>query len=94
MWSESLQVLRGHEKLRMAASRFGAWFSRERWDEYRRLFEQLGLTDGVVKREPDLVLLTASSRGLVTGGSAKGYVHTVNEPPLLVALSRTLQIRG
>jgi hypothetical protein len=51
-------------------------FSRERWDQYRNLFRELGLEAGVARTQdyPDVLFLIASSKGLVTGGSDKGYV--------------------
>ncbi len=52
-------------------------FSQERWDEYRQLFRMLGLKDGLVRyADADLIYLFASSKGLVTGGSGKGYVYS------------------
>jgi len=55
-------------------------FSRERWDEYRRLFDELGLKEGLAKDvEGDAVYLIAYSQGLGTGGSGKGYVYSPKE---------------
>lgn len=53
-------------------------FSVERWDEYRSLFKKLRLEKGVARQSlPDgPILLLASTRGMVTGGSAKGYVFS------------------
>jgi len=60
-------------------------FSNERWEEYRRLFGKLGLSGGILNYQPESVMLVASSKGLVTGGSSKGYSYSVKEPPHLVA---------
>jgi hypothetical protein len=59
-------------------------FSNQRWDEYRRLFSKLGLTSGLVNDAPGFVLFFASSKGLVTGGSTKGYAYCATEPKFIV----------
>jgi hypothetical protein len=59
-------------------------FSKQRWDEYRSLFSKLELKSGVLNYQPDLILFIASSKGLVTGGSSKGYAYSVKDPPLIV----------
>jgi hypothetical protein len=52
-------------------------FTRQRWDDYRALFKNLGITEGTNRPEgSDLLFLIASARGLVTGGSSKGYVYS------------------
>lgn len=51
-------------------------FTRERWDEYRRIFRLLQLNAGILRRpgeRPAVVYLLADTKGLVTGGSVKGY---------------------
>lgn len=58
--------------------------SNERWDEYRKLFRKLGLPTGISNLQPDGVMLFASSRGLVTGGSTKGYAYFLEDPPHIV----------
>lgn len=57
-------------------------FSRERWEEYRRLFRKLGLTGGIVRSEdyPSVIFFMASGSGLATGGSEKGYAYSGDEP--------------
>jgi len=62
----------------------GLGFSPQRWDEYRGLFRKLDLKSGILSYQPDLVLFLASTKGLVTGGSSKGYAYCVKEPPLVV----------
>jgi len=59
-------------------------FSRQRWDEYRGLFRKLDLKSGILNYQPDQILFLASTKGLVTGGSSKGYAYSVKEPPLIV----------
>jgi hypothetical protein len=58
-------------------------FSRQRWDEYRSLFRKLELKSGILNYQPDLVLFLASTKGLVTGGSMKGYAYSVKAPLLI-----------
>jgi hypothetical protein len=51
-------------------------FTRERWDEYRQMFRSLQLKSGVLRRpdeRPAVIYLLADTKGLVTGGSIKGY---------------------
>ena len=53
-------------------------FSVERWNEYRRLFQTLGLEGGVLRPwdHPDAVYLIVQGKGLVTAGSTKGYAYS------------------
>jgi hypothetical protein len=52
-------------------------FTRQRWDEYRALFKDLGLRGGTLRQDGSEVLfLIASAQGLVTGGSDKGYAFS------------------
>jgi hypothetical protein len=53
-------------------------FTLERWDEYRRLFRGLGLEAGVLRPydHRDAVYLLVQTKGLVTGGSTKGYAYS------------------
>ena len=53
--------------------------SAERWQQYRKLFREIGSTNGICRYESDLpgaVLVLYSDKGLVTGGSSKGYVYS------------------
>jgi hypothetical protein len=53
-------------------------FTSQRWDEYRRLFQTLGLEAGIL-RPPDHrddVYFLVQTKGLVTGGSVKGYAYS------------------
>ena len=59
-------------------------FSKQRWDEYRSLFSKLGLKSGILNYQPDLILFLASTKGLVTGGSSKGYAYSLKQPEVVV----------
>jgi hypothetical protein len=55
-------------------------FTKERWDEYKRLFSELSLREGLARdTEGDTVYLIAYSEGLGGGGSGKGYVYSSKE---------------
>jgi len=53
-------------------------FSVERWNEYRHLFQTLGLEGGVLRPwdHSDAVYLIVQGKGLVIGGSVKGYAYS------------------
>ncbi len=59
-------------------------FATHRWDEYRSLFKKLNLQRGL-QRYPETgqIFLIASSKGLLTGGSNKGYVFSTETPGIL-----------
>lgn len=61
-------------------------FTKERWQEYRRLFSKLGLDGGLTRSEHPhvIVILWASGSGIVGHGSAKGYAYSTKEPSPLV----------
>ena len=62
-------------------------FSKQRWDEYRRLFKELKVADGLARGEPQqpvMIFFFASSYGLVTGGSYKGYLYSTEEQTPIV----------
>ena len=66
-------------------------FSTQRWDEYRDLFDQLGLPVGLERAEPKdgiYVYFPVSAKGLGNGhGSSKGYAYLEKEfKPLLDSL--------
>jgi len=48
----------------------------ERWQKYRDLFREAGVPDGYLRVGEGGIELLASTSGLVTGGSAKGYVYS------------------
>jgi len=52
-------------------------FSEGRWNEYRQLFQKLKLQNGLLSYQTQgTTYFLASSQGLVTGGSGKGYVYS------------------
>ena len=53
-------------------------FTTQRWDEYRRLFQTLGLEAGVLRRSDlsDTIYLFAQTKGLIIGGCIKGYAYS------------------
>jgi hypothetical protein len=55
--------------------------SPSRWSEYRSLFRQLRIRDGVSRRTeyPGAIFFVMYSSGLVTDGSYKGLVYSVQE---------------
>jgi hypothetical protein len=60
----------------------------ERWTEYRRLFDETGTKEGLLRPENSkIVYFIASAGGMVTGGSEKGYAFS-NQPlqPILWSL--------
>ncbi|MEY2546603.1 MAG: hypothetical protein QOG48_1720 [Verrucomicrobiota bacterium] len=59
-------------------------FTTQRWDEYRRLFHTLGIEAGILRPydHADAVYLLVQTKGLMIGGSVKGYAYsdTVLQP--------------
>lgn len=59
----------------------------ERFDEYRKLFRKLELKAGIINSQPKDVWFVSSAKGLVTGGSSKGFMFLTEEPfPLVESL--------
>ncbi len=59
--------------------------TKERIDEYRRLFSALGLSSGIEGYgERDAVIFYASTQGLSVSGSSKGFAYLTKRPELLV----------
>lgn len=59
--------------------------TKERIDEYRRLFRTLGLSAGIEGYgERDAVFFYASTQGLSVSGSSKGFAYLTKRPALLV----------
>lgn len=56
----------------------------DRWKEYKKLFDKLGLKEGIVNNQPDLVEFISSAEGVIMGGSVKGYVFLKKEPENVV----------
>lgn len=53
--------------------------TRERWDEYKRMFSKLGLKEGLAWSSDGSIVLIASTRGMSTDGSAKGYAFSAKD---------------
>lgn len=69
-------------------------FSVQRWDEYRRIFREINLEEGVVwySTPGGPVLLLASVRGRLSGGSEKGYAFSTQPlAPLFESLDHADQ---
>ena len=50
--------------------------SRQRWDEYRKIFDQAGVKDGVTRSERSSdIILDVWSWGIVPAGTSVGYLH-------------------
>ena len=59
--------------------------SRERINEYRRLFQRLGIPRGFSAfQTKDHIKFIASTQGLSVSGSSKGYVYARKKPDLIV----------
>ena len=54
--------------------------SRERWDAYKDLFIKVKLDNGLVSYQPKGIHFFANNRGMVTGGSSKGYAYLAQSP--------------
>ena len=75
------------------ASKAKYGFSDGRYEEYKQLFRKLGKNNGILNYQPDVILVLASSRGMVTGGSLKGYAYSSKEPSPLVDSLENLDFR-
>jgi hypothetical protein len=70
---------------RVAPSFTRGTLSQERWNEYRRLFRILNLESGIEGYgEKDFIWFHASSSGLATSGSSKGFIYTLTPIEALV----------
>lgn len=59
--------------------------SDERWNVYREYFEKLKLKKGIAQYPTEgKIFFIAESKGLVTGGSSKGYAYFDAEPSPIV----------
>lgn len=59
-------------------------FSRQRWDEYRRLFKKIGTKYGINRGEEGSISIPMSATGMATGGAQKGYSYISKKPSLVV----------
>lgn len=69
-------------------------FSLERWNEYRRVFQILGLEAGILRPwdQPNAIYLIAQTKSLGIAGSCKGYAYS--EVPLEPLCQSLDQDRG
>jgi hypothetical protein len=82
MSAEDSQVTRIADNFTQLASSV-AWprpadqigFSEERWNQYRALFKEIGLQEGIFRRDGE-VLFVYWAAGLSVTGAEKGYVYT------------------
>lgn len=65
-------------------------FTLQRWNEYRRLFKELGIEGGIAWRpedKPRVIYFVMRSRGSVLSGTSKGYAFSQSPPtPLCESL--------
>jgi hypothetical protein len=54
-------------------------FSGDRWNKYRALFEQAGITGGIRKDDDDIFYFV-SSEGLSVGSATRGFGYTQHTP--------------
>jgi hypothetical protein len=55
-------------------------FPTQRWDEYRRLFRELGIEDGIQRLDNDRgLILIVRSTGMLGRGTAKGYAYSTKQ---------------
>ena len=50
--------------------------TKDRWDQYRQMFLRLGLKEGLSWTSDGSLILITSAKGLMTDGSAKGYIFS------------------
>jgi len=59
--------------------------SQDRWNDYRQLFQKVGVSNGIIRHNnPTRVIFPIVSEGLVPAGAAKGLVYS--EAPLTPVL--------
>lgn len=51
-------------------------FSSKRWDEYKDLFDRLGLEDGINREDDGTIAFLAFTKGLGVSGLVKGYLYS------------------
>jgi hypothetical protein len=75
------------------ASKVAHGFSDERYVEYKKIFRRIGDNNGILNYQPEVMFVLVSSRGMVTGGSMKGYAYSPKEPSPLVDSLENLDFR-
>ncbi len=60
------------------------FFTENRWNQYRSLFQKTSLSGGLVRRDDDTIFFIYWVYGLITGGERKGYVYSKKPLQLVV----------
>lgn len=56
--------------------------SEDRWQEYKSLFDRIGLANaGILRGKDGSVHFRAFTKGLATGGMIKGYIYSLDDTP-------------
>jgi hypothetical protein len=53
--------------------------TRARWDQYRRLFRQVGVSEGLTQDRNGNIYFLVHTQGSVVGGASKGFVYCLRE---------------
>ena len=66
-------------------------FSKERWDQYRGLFREAGVPEGILQdTEGGITYFICWTQGLMTNGSLKGYAYSENKlTPVVTSLDNS-----
>jgi hypothetical protein len=74
----------------VAWPRKDAGISGERWNDYRKIFQRVGASEGIVKgANPTRIIFPIMSRGLVPAGAEKGLVYSqASLNPVLQSLDK------
>lgn len=57
--------------------------TKERWDDYKKLFVKLGLKAGILNYQPEKIYFTSTTEGLLTGGSSKGFAFMIENTEIV-----------
>lgn len=68
-------------------------FSEEKWEEYRRLFKEAAVPDGIVRRDSAVYFLVETC-GIVGSGRTNGYVYSETLPSPILESLRELREEG
>ncbi len=95
MLAEDSDVVRLSDKFVFMNEGSNRTLSAGRLYEYRRLFRELNIEEGMHRDGADTVGLIASSEGLFIASSEKSYVHSSVEPsPIVESLDVTVRAGG
>jgi hypothetical protein len=68
-------------------------FTESRWNDYRRLFAEVGASEGL-ERSGESVLLTTKACGLGVSGKSFGYAFLPQRPPSVLSKLEELRTKG